>query len=1106
MNDMATKPSCMSRKPFQEATVHHAISRLLDLTGSRRFLVADEVGLGKTLVAQGILQYLATGSRPLNVFYICSSLTIANQNRDSLLEVLPERDRKGASVNVDRPTLLPWETPPTGNRFTLFTLTPGTLPIKDRSRGRVDERASIWCLLKAGLVEGGPAALDKVEEGLCHVQSNTWEKEVIPRSSGPMQLRMQELAIPFLAEIRKLFKLPNASDRIIAETLAAHLRNDAYVTIQLLRKRLGRIGLQKLKPDLVILDEFQRFFELLEPFEGLVVPERRSDISGDISDQEDKDEDAHGLLRMILGARADHAGPAVLLLSATPYRPPGGGMTDGSLQHYDQFFKLLKFLYGTEADAQVTALRKLFRRYGVLLREASPGNTEVLSLRDQIQGRLTRVISRTERSNLLGADGSPTSPERVQIGLSTDDVRIYRNLWDSACEGDRSAVTPYWSSIPYPLQMMDLRYVLRKNADPKKISRPLESPLLLHPVTVRRYGVFVPPHPRMRALLKEVKGPLLGLPWLPPTMPWWPLGSPFQEAVNSAPATGLSKLLLFSRFRAVPKAVASLISYESERMVFGEGNRQGRHYDYLGRRRSGRDEDFIPEEGLDPLPAKSFTWHGQRDLDHPLLSLFIPSPTLGEIGDPQRIPGFKSGGLRRGDALEFVVEKLRAWINDRPDSRIQIRTGARTGQVWRALVRLERINSESWSRFSDALKSWKEKSKIQGAKAVAEAWLEESKTFGGLVTEPLIVTSADLEELAELALAGPGVVLLRAAQRVFGASCDGAVRMRRTMEIALGALPIYLDEPEFHLTLTSRVRTTPNHPDEIRKAVWNGNFEAVLDEYFAVQAGLGARFIDSKREGKALDALEQALGIRVSTIHTQGLEGAPPFGMRCHVAMPFGLTPDKEERRREDGPEARPDALRMAFNSPFRPFVLATTSIGQEGLDFHVYCDRLVHWDLPSSPVDLEQRDGRINRYGGLAIRKALIRQQGGVECSLPENGSPWLTLTRSLPESCEGMSPWWGTQGAVINRTVFLPPLSRQEADLDHLLAGLSHYRLALGQSDPEQLLRALHRKMATSTEEERAILREWLHDVRIDLAPVRNGITPLVMNPELAQGGAVG
>ena len=37
--------------------------------------------------------------------------------------------------------------------------------------------------------------------------------------------------------------------------------------------------------------------------------------------------------------------------------------------------------------------------------------------------------------------------------------------------------------------------------------------------------------------------------------------------------------------------------------------------------------------------------------------------------------------------------------------------------------------------------------------------------------------------------------------------------------------------------------------------------------------------------------------------------------------------------------------------------MLASTSIGQEGLDFHNYCRRIVHWNLPSNPIDLEQRE-----------------------------------------------------------------------------------------------------------------------------------------------------
>ncbi|MEA3275971.1 MAG: helicase-related protein [Pseudomonadota bacterium] len=75
------------------------------------------------------------------------------------------------------------------------------------------------------------------------------------------------------------------------------------------------------------------------------------------------------------------------------------------------------------------------------------------------------------------------------------------------------------------------------------------------------------------------------------------------------------------------------------------------------------------------------------------------------------------------------------------------------------------------------------------------------------------------------------------------------------------------------------------------------------------------------------------------------------------------------------------DSVRAAFNSPFRPFVLTSTSIGQEGLDFHPWCHRLVHWNLPGNPVDLEQREGRIHRYKGHAAR-FLRRRSRSASCS----------------------------------------------------------------------------------------------------------------------------
>ena len=69
-------------KEFQLDTIKAATKTLKRKSGARRFLVADEVGLGKTVVAQHIIDRLMKGrSKPLVVFYVCSNLSIASQNR-----------------------------------------------------------------------------------------------------------------------------------------------------------------------------------------------------------------------------------------------------------------------------------------------------------------------------------------------------------------------------------------------------------------------------------------------------------------------------------------------------------------------------------------------------------------------------------------------------------------------------------------------------------------------------------------------------------------------------------------------------------------------------------------------------------------------------------------------------------------------------------------------------------------------------------------------------------------------------------------------------------------------------------------------------------------
>ncbi|KAH2841438.1 hypothetical protein KXW36_000974, partial [Aspergillus fumigatus] len=154
--------------------------------------------------------------------------------------------------------------------------------------------------------------------------------------------------------------------------------------------------------------------------------------------------------------------------------------------------------------------------------------------------------------------------------------------------------------------------------------------------------------------------------------------------------------------------------------------------------------------------------------------------------------------------------------------------------------------------------------------------------------------------------------------------------------------------------------------------------------------------------------------------------------------------------------------IRAAFNTPFWPHILVTTSVGQEGLDFHSWCDRLGHWDLCSSPVDLEQREGRIQRFGGLTVRRPLAQALGktALDEARERGSSPWDVIAREADRSYgddTGMSPWWTMPNAEIKRHLFALPQSRDVRRFARLRNQRLLYRLAMGQPDQEDLVNLL-------------------------------------------------
>jgi hypothetical protein len=163
--------------------------------------------------------------------------------------------------------------------------------------------------------------------------------------------------------------------------------------------------------------------------------------------------------------------------------------------------------------------------------------------------------------------------------------------------------------------------------------------------------------------------------------------------------------------------------------------------------------------------------------------------------------------------------------------------------------------------------------------------------------------------------------------------------------------------------------------------------------------------------------------------------------------------------------------VQSAFNSPFRPFVLATTSVGQEGLDFHQYCHRVVHWNLPSNPVDLEQREGRVHRYKGHVIRRNLALDYG-LDGLLGgrELGDPWKQLFDQADDArlpgTNQLVPFWIYEGRgdatggtafKIERVVPVLPMSREIGRMAQLRRSLVAYRSVIGQPRQQELLEFL-------------------------------------------------
>ena len=978
-------------KAFQKATIECALRAFDRRRRVRRFLVADEVGLGKTVVARGVIESMMRRKRdcgPLRVFYVCSSLAIAAQNKGSLLKALNPEIRGRAACDVDRLTLAPNRMLSGDVPLHLYTLTPDT-SIPDRKGKRRSGTAMERALLHNLLAARDPSLTQIPGQGewLRRSARASWEDWKQWSGCRPSP----SLKRAFFPVLRKQLGLEPGQH--LPPAIRRELARDPLDTIKLLRIALAKTGLDALSPDLVIFDEFQRFQDLLTG------GDRGSYIAREM-------------------VRTGRGGPAVLLLSATPYRLYGGDLDHwfGEDRHHEQFFELVEWLFGNddEAGRKRRELECLFRKYGDALRSADPGGATTLDVKTQIEERLRMIIARTER---FGYEAGQDAAELINAPalLKAEDFQIFRHMvrcFTSDAEAgasDAGAAVAYWSSVPLPMQTLGPDYKAWKAA---QLSPPKERTLRLTRDNVDRFHrPAVWPHPRLRAMCERFQPEKLTVPWQAPSMQWWPLGGRWADASSE-------KVLLFSRFRAVPRAVAGLMSYDLERHLL---------------RRSGLQfRDVTKRSLLGP----------QREN----LAYFHPSAALARLIDPWRWKATSVKGLARYAAREMKAALTRLGVEIRG-------RGGRSRTLPELLVLLERRlgawdgSLEAWRRLAASV-AQKEDAGGTSLQARVDQW--HAAVHGQLDA----VDSREVKTLADAALSSPGPVLARSLER-HRLILDGSAATYRALRASWEGLRSYLNNPWMNASMSGR----GDYRERISRAILDGNLEAVLDEHLWVTGTL--RNLSPEA---LVEHLTTALSLRTSDVKLYGLEGRKSdYHLRSHAVLAFNQAVRRHRPGADEGrePALRTEDVRNAFNSPFWPHVLATTSVGQEGLDFHTWCGAIAHWDLPGNPVDLEQREGRVDRYAGLVIRRVLASEFAPDRAAVESGCSPWEVLAdrseRAHRNDPAGLAPWWITEGARVQRLVFDIPLSEARARFEDLRQQRLLYRLTLGQPDQGDLVKAL-------------------------------------------------
>lgn len=1059
--ELIEKQTLEGLKDFQRATVERVFDLMVG--PQKRVLIADEVGLGKTLVAKGVIAKMARyHAEELNdnlfkVVYICSNQNIATQNINKL-KITDSITVDGVSdtrLSMQHLKIFEQENDDKvlNNYIQIIPLTPGTSFSMTYGGGSQDERALIYAVMRhLEKLYNYTNELEILLRGEAVKGWNNWSREWYEKRVQACEKKTEGA---YLEKMKGVIDEYMNQHGLYEEIYAAcnRLRENGHVmesemwaTIGRLRLMFAEVSVDMMEPDLVIMDEFQRFKNLIElnldTEAGMLVHRFMN------SKQVDKDMNIQPM--------------KVLLLSATPFKMYSTLeeiREIGIDEPYGEFFQVMNFLINDKE--QQNSFKQIWENYSIKLQEADFQDISILSVKEKAEDGLFQAVCRTERIAAMGVEELLNDNlEKLPVTIGERDITSYRDMKNAIELADINGHVPvdYIKSSPFLMSYMHHYQLKEKIEDgikqqPGKVKRLKKDTLWVKRKSIRKYRDLPPSNARLECLKKvafESNGERLL--WVPPSLPYYPVMGAYEDTDS------FSKILIFSAWEMVPRMISTMISYEAERKTIGILDRDDDSNKQVGY--FAKDGDRYPSGRL------NFVLEKDQCKGMNLFTLLYPCKTLADYYNPIE-------DLNKKMDLGMIEFKLKQKIAERIESSdFNELESQREDQRWYCLAPLILDDPDYVGNWFEAIAN------ADYIKKGLRQHLDELKSmFENLNKLELGRKPSDLVDvMVDMALASPAICGLRS----FGGNAKSATELAKTMIDMFNKI-----EATAIVELQYANESSNPHWRNVLLYSKHGCFQAVLDEY--VHMVMDSNGFKDKSNGlnQAEKFVVDGIKTRAASYDVDTYEAFRKRGgetnkidvmkMRTHYAVAFYKGQSSQDR----GGVKRRESVRNSFNSPFRPFVLATTSIGQEGLDFHYYARKIMHWNLPANAIDLEQREGRINRYKCHSIRKNIADSFKNDTFIEPI----WDNLFEKAKEKYEGnhseLVPFWCLPDNLkyrIERIVPAYPFSKDVSQYERLIKIMSLYRLTMGQARQEDII-----QMIIQSE----LSKEEIHKMFINLSP---------------------